>query len=95
MNAQTLHPLRSPSAVRFVNALFQYAAGARALAGNVVHWFAARRRAAQDLDALAAMSERELHDIGINRASIGAVAARMAKEVDGKFVGAFIRAAKR
>jgi uncharacterized protein YjiS (DUF1127 family) len=95
MNAHTLHHLRSPSAMRFANAVLQYAAAARALAGNVAQWFAARKRAAQDLDALAAMSERELHDIGINRASIGAVAARVAKEVDGKFVSAFIRAGKR
>jgi uncharacterized protein YjiS (DUF1127 family) len=32
-------------------------------------WLATRRRVAQDLDALAAMSDRELHDIGLSRGS--------------------------
>lgn len=35
---------------------------------------AARRRIADDWDALAAMSERELRDIGISRASLAPIA---------------------
>ena len=81
MNAYTLHRLRLPSAMRFANALRQYAAASIALAGAVVHWFAARKRAARDLEALAGMSERELHDIGISRASVRAVAAGVAPKV--------------
>jgi uncharacterized protein YjiS (DUF1127 family) len=37
-------------------------------------WLDARKRAADDGAALATMSERELRDIGIDRASIDAVA---------------------
>jgi len=46
----------------------------RAAAERLDAWLAARKRAADDLDALAAMSERELRDIGVSRASIDAVA---------------------
>ena len=38
-------------------------------------WLAARRRASQDRDDLAAMSDRELCDIGLSRASVDAAAA--------------------
>jgi uncharacterized protein YjiS (DUF1127 family) len=37
-------------------------------------WFAARQRFAADSDALARMSDRELADIGIDRASVSFVA---------------------
>ena len=37
-------------------------------------WLAFRRRAAQDRQDLATMSERELADIGVSRSSIDAVA---------------------
>jgi uncharacterized protein YjiS (DUF1127 family) len=47
----------------------------RPLARRVDAWLALRKRAADDLDALAAMSERELRDIGVSRASIHAIAA--------------------
>lgn len=46
----------------------------RAFAARIDAWLALRRRAADDLDVLARMSDRELHDIGIRRASIGAIA---------------------
>ena len=53
------------------------AAGAqalRALATHVDARLALRRRAAEDLDVLARMSDRELHDIGIGRASVEPIA---------------------
>jgi uncharacterized protein YjiS (DUF1127 family) len=37
-------------------------------------WLAARFRAAQDRAALAQMSDRELHDIGISRGSVEPIA---------------------
>ena len=40
------------------------------LAQRADSWLAQRKRAAQDLDALATMSDRELVDIGLNRASV-------------------------
>lgn len=45
-------------------------AAALASLQRVEGWLAARRRAAQDRADLAAMSERELADIGLPRASI-------------------------
>jgi uncharacterized protein YjiS (DUF1127 family) len=46
----------------------------RAFAARTDAWLALRRRAADDLEVLARMSDRELQDIGIGRASIGAIA---------------------
>ena len=40
------------------------------LAQRIDAWLATRKRASQDLDALARMSDRELGDIGLNRASV-------------------------
>ena len=37
-------------------------------------WLALRRRASLDRDALAIMSDRDLMDIGVSRASVDAVA---------------------
>ena len=45
-----------------------------AIARSIDAWLAARQRAAQDLDAFASMSDRELRDIGMNRASTHFVA---------------------
>ncbi len=65
-------PLHSPmpaaraSAVAF-NAL-------RALVAAANEWLAGRRRGARDYAELSRMSERELHDIGISRASQHAIA---------------------
>ena len=39
-------------------------------AQKIDSWLAAHKRASQDLDALARMSDRELGDIGLNRASV-------------------------
>ena len=53
------------------------AAGAqafRAFATRVDAWLALRRGAAEDFDVLARMSDRELNDIGIGRASIEPIA---------------------
>jgi len=47
----------------------------RALAARLAAWAVQRRRAADDLDLLAGMSERELHDLGISRSSLQAIAA--------------------
>jgi uncharacterized protein YjiS (DUF1127 family) len=52
--------------------------GTRALrrhARRLDAWLAARKRAAQDRTDLAAMSDRELADIGVSRASVDAIAA--------------------
>jgi uncharacterized protein YjiS (DUF1127 family) len=45
-----------------------------AFARTLDSWLAQRQRTAQDLDALASMSDRELRDIGMNRASTNFVA---------------------
>ena len=60
---------------RLANMLAGSAAAWRSLAGRVAAWLARRKRAADDLDVLARMSERELHDIGISRGSLRAIAA--------------------
>ena len=45
----------------------------RAIARRIDAWFEARKRAAEDLELLAGMSDRDLRDIGIERASVNAV----------------------
>jgi uncharacterized protein YjiS (DUF1127 family) len=42
-------------------------------AQKIDSWLASRKRVAEDLDALASMSDRELVDIGLNRASVNFV----------------------
>ena len=54
---------------RGARALVAALAAVRRLARGVETWLEARRRAAADRDALCAMSERELRDIGFDRAS--------------------------
>ena len=49
-------------------------AALQAIARTIEDWLAARQRAAQDLDAFASMSDRELRDIGMDRASTNFVA---------------------
>jgi uncharacterized protein YjiS (DUF1127 family) len=51
------------------------ARAARRTAAGLDRWIAHRRRAACDLDALSAMSERELSDIGLSRGFLMQVAA--------------------
>jgi len=60
--------LRAPSPVlsEALNAL-------HALAQRIDAWLATRKRASQDLDAIARMSDRELTDIGLDRASVNFV----------------------
>lgn len=48
----------------------------RGLARTIPGWLKARRRAADDRRALAGMSDRELLDIGVARASVNAIAAQ-------------------
>ena len=60
--------------VRFANALAEGAAMMGVLARRLDGWLAQRRHAADDLDALARMSERELRDIGLSRGRIPGVA---------------------
>jgi uncharacterized protein YjiS (DUF1127 family) len=43
------------------------------LAQRIDSWLGTRKRASQDLDALARMSDRELTDIGLDRASVNFV----------------------
>jgi uncharacterized protein YjiS (DUF1127 family) len=45
----------------------------RRWAQRIDAWLATRKRASQDLDALAKMSDRELIDIGLDRASVNFV----------------------
>jgi uncharacterized protein YjiS (DUF1127 family) len=59
-------PAARASAIAF-NAL-------RALVSAADTWLAARKRGARDFAELSTMSERELHDIGISRASQHAIA---------------------
>jgi len=46
----------------------------RTLAAPADAWLAKRQRAARDYRELADMSDRELHDIGVSRASVRAIA---------------------
>jgi uncharacterized protein YjiS (DUF1127 family) len=46
----------------------------RGVAQRVDSWLAARKRVSEDLDVLAKMSDRELVDIGLDRASVNFVA---------------------
>jgi len=55
-------------------ALATGARAARRVAAELERRIAQRRRAAADLDVLAGMSERELADIGVDRASVAAIA---------------------
>jgi uncharacterized protein YjiS (DUF1127 family) len=55
------------------NALHGSAVKLHSLGRKVDAWLANRERAAKDRVALSHMSDRELHDIGISRASVGPV----------------------
>ena len=69
---------RHPAALAIEALSRALAAGARIAhrtAAGLDRALAERRRASADLDALAAMSARELADIGIDRASVRGVAA--------------------
>jgi len=71
------HFVRHPSAVLLAAIGSGLQAAARVVHGvasRLDRWLIGRQRAAADRTALAAMSERELRDIGIGHASIDAVA---------------------
>ena len=68
--SSTTPPIALPAAAAAIAAAAQRW---RALVSFAQAWSAARRRAADDRDALANMSDRELQDIGISRATAGAV----------------------
>jgi uncharacterized protein YjiS (DUF1127 family) len=70
MTARTVPPLVTAPTDAFARLAEAVVAKARA----VDAWLAARRRASQDRDDLASMSDRELCDIGLNRASVDAAA---------------------
>ena len=59
---------------RLVGVIDSAATMLRRLSGPVDTWLTNRQRSARDLQQLASMSDRELHDIGISRASVRAVA---------------------
>lgn len=67
--ASTSAPLQALSCalIKAENAL-------RGVARRIGAWLKVRARAATDRDALAGMSDRELHDIGLDRGSLSAVA---------------------
>ena len=62
--------LQSPAILRFDAP----SKALRAIARKVDAWLAARRRVAADRAALASMSDRELIDIGLDRAHANAIA---------------------
>ena len=75
MNTTMHPPIAAANPPRPVQSQFSDAIHALlAIARSIDAWLAARQRAAQDLDALASMSDRELRDIGMNRASTHFVA---------------------
>lgn len=70
MATRTAPALYSPVLSRVASALGGLWQMSAALAARLDAWLGARRRAAQDHAALAAMSDRELADIGLPRASV-------------------------
>jgi uncharacterized protein YjiS (DUF1127 family) len=73
----TTYVARHPFAallVRIGNSLHRGAAVLRTLGERLDAWLATRRRAVEDRDVLAGMSDRELRDIGVSRASIDPIA---------------------
>ncbi|MEP7063725.1 MAG: DUF1127 domain-containing protein [Betaproteobacteria bacterium] len=59
---------------RIIDVLDAFVTALRALASPVDAWRGRRRRSARDYCELANMSDRELHDIGVSRASVRAIA---------------------
>ena len=65
----------SPGALpRIALAAVAAAEALHSLALRADAWLAARKRATADRDALASMSDRDLSDIGVSRASVDAIA---------------------
>jgi uncharacterized protein YjiS (DUF1127 family) len=75
MSAPTHSPVATATPPSPLPAVFSDAMKAlHEFARTLDSWLAKRQRVAQDLDALASMSDRELRDIGMNRASTNFVA---------------------
>jgi uncharacterized protein YjiS (DUF1127 family) len=74
MNAPTTHAAYSSALPRIALLAVAAAEALYAVALRIDAWLARRRHAADDREALASMSDRDLMDIGINRASVDAVA---------------------
>ena len=74
MSTLTAHTASQGALPRIALAAVAAAEALHALALRVDTWLAARRRAAADRQALANMSDRDLSDIGVVRASVDAIA---------------------
>lgn len=74
MNTPTAQTAYSSALPRIALAAVAAAEALYALALRVDAWLVARKRAADDREALASMSDRDLMDIGISRASADAIA---------------------
>ncbi len=70
MTNPTTNSLPSPGLARLGSALGALWQSSAALLARLDALLGARRRAAQDRDALAVMSDRELADIGLPRSSV-------------------------
>jgi uncharacterized protein YjiS (DUF1127 family) len=68
-----IHPA-APALPQLPTVLGETARVLAALAQRLDAWLKHRRRARQDREALAGMSDRELADIGLDRGSVDAVA---------------------
>lgn len=67
MDACATHPANNAAPRRTAAALAAPSTTMAAWAWRLKAWLAKRARAARDREVLAAMSERELHDIGLSR----------------------------
>jgi len=74
MNANGLRIERWTLPTRLTAAFEDSMRALRALMAPADAWLADRQRAAKDYRELADMSDRELHDIGVSRASVRAIA---------------------
>ncbi len=74
MNAPTAQAAYSSALPRIALLAVAAAEALYALALRIDAWLAHRKHAADDREALAGMSDRDLMDIGISRASVDAIA---------------------
>jgi len=74
MNAPTTQSASPGALPRIALSTIVAAEALYALALRIDAWLAHRKRAAADQQALASMSDRDLMDIGISRASVDAIA---------------------
>jgi len=74
MNAPTAQAASSAPSSRIAVLAVAAAQVLYTLALRADAWLAARKRAAEDRQALARMSDRDLMDIGVSRASVDAIA---------------------